>query len=180
MGAALDDVKKDYKEILSNIGLSENEFRDSVEYFAKKEGKSIIDQALKEYKLQKPRDYDDIKAAILKDVEISKGENYINVDFNVNTENLLYIPGKDEGIIYTSKLDKNIEISILPPNEVIASTSDKKCTYSLNRDKIIDGNCTQSEIDDAKSMEFWFNEFLHNHRITLNELFTFFRQYNKG
>jgi len=46
-GAALDDVKKDYKEILSNIGLSENEFRDSVEYFAKKEGKSIIDQALK-------------------------------------------------------------------------------------------------------------------------------------
>ena len=35
-GAALDDVKKDYKEILSNIGLSENEFRDSVEYFAKK------------------------------------------------------------------------------------------------------------------------------------------------
>lgn len=179
-GAALDDVKKDYKEILSNIGLSENEFRDSVEYFAKKEGKSIIDQALKEYKLQKPRDYDDIKAAILKDVEISKGENYINVDFNVNTENLLYIPGKDEGIIYTSKLDKNIEISILPPNEVIASTSDKKCTYSLNRDKIIDGNCTQSEIDDSKSMEFWFNEFLHNHRITLNELFTFFRQYNKG
>ena len=36
MGQALDDVKKDYKEILSNIGLSENEFRDSVEYFAKR------------------------------------------------------------------------------------------------------------------------------------------------
>lgn len=172
-------IKKDYEKMLSDIGITENELKSFVSWYAKDEGKKLLSNIKNEKAEQQSLTPDDVKQILSSNYNFTKIDEGVYVEDKNGYETMLFSHSEEvNAIIYESILYEDLTLYIYEDGEYLASTKDDKCNYSLNNEKILkDSDCSSNEVDDSILMNINFEKLLDENKITLEELFNFFVSY---
>ncbi|MCR0329936.1 hypothetical protein MKA37_02160 [[Clostridium] innocuum] len=173
-----EELQQGFNHLLSEIDITENEFKEAAEWFVKEKGNDLIKEIALKKKEQKSLTPNEVNDILSNDYEITKLDDAVYMEDSLQMDTFMYVKSKTEGIVYTTTIYDDTALYLYPNGNKLVNSNNKKCIYSLNDKKIVnDGTCTSENIKNAELIEYNFNSFLDEHKITLDELFNFFKNY---
>lgn len=175
-------VKKDFENMLSDIGITEQDLKDFVSWYAKDEGKKLIEELKEEKNNQKPLTNEDIKEMLSEDFQFTKlDDDSVYMEDSLSHNTVMFLKKNDEhqdAMAYQYDLYDDIKLYIYSDGRYIAINDDKTCDYSLNDETSIKhSDCTTDTVRDMRIVQSNFKDILNENGITLDELFNFFINY---
>lgn len=175
-------VKKDFENMLSDIGITEQDLKDFVSWYAKDEGKKLIEELKEEKNNQKPLTNEEIKNILSNKYDFTKldDKSIYMEDSDLGYSELLFVPKQadhQDAMVFKSKFANDVTLYIYKNGDFVGADANE-CSYSINDKKIISkGDCSSNTVSDINLSKHYFDKILEENGITLDELFNFFINY---